>query len=271
MTTVPHDKAYKQLPNCLREAFLGMNAPKTAITLDALFTLGFEEGKWYTYAQCLEATSNIVPVHIIREGLLHSSIRRRKLEQSRRGRPTFSYKMPTIDHLKYQIVLEWSRVSDRLQLADFSNVRAYKMALHRELINRGDNESGGNGVSFSRKWLCERLNVAPATLRAYEKLLGIFAEARWQMKQIKDRIDLIFLPEEKAHNGKYLEILTHRDIVAKVPATKAIAGMYLKQGYKVMLRSSITNRYYPSYPFADDKQIESNLNLLKNLFGQQRE
>lgn len=256
-----------QLPNCIREALLGLDAYRTAIMLDLLLTLGYKEGQWVTFKECIDVCSQYTAQHIIREGLKHYTIKRKKLPTTHPGRPTFAYKIPKIDHLKYKYVVEWSTASDTLQLADFRNGKSYRMALHRELIHRANDDSGGNGASFSRKFLTDRLNVCADTVRRYEKELGIYVEARWQTKQIKDKYDIIDLPTVREHNGKYIEVSSRRGKLVRLPALKAVAGMYLKQGYEVWLKSRLTNLYHPENPFVSSAQMEENNTMLANLFG----
>lgn len=237
-----------QLPNCIREALLGMGAYKTAITLDLLFTLGFECGQWVTYQQVLDACREYTSIHILREGLQHFSIARRKLPTITPGRPTFEYRLPYHDRLKSQLVMQYSYVTDVLALSDFRSGKTYKMALHRELIYRESNANGGNGASFSRPFLCNRLNISASTCRRYEKELGIYVEARYRERNIDSKTRLLFVPEERAHNGMWLEIGLRGGGLKRFPALRAIAGFYLKQGYDIYLKKQITNLYHPVTP-----------------------
>lgn len=265
--TIAQDNTPKQLPNCIREAYLGMKRYRTAIVLDLLLTLGYTEGQWITYQEALNVGADYTAVHIIRDGLKDSTIRRRKLRSRTKGRKKYAYQIPNIERLKRHLVVEWSDVSDTLLLSDFKSGKIYKMALHREVIARGDRENDGDGVVFSRAYLSRRLNVSADTLRRYEKELGIHAEARYQMRQIRDRMDLYHVPDARAHNGMYIEISSRRGAISKLPALRALAGMYLKQGYEIWLRSRLPNRYHPAYPFVDEAQQNANIDMLKNLFA----
>lgn len=267
MDSVSQDNPSTQMPNCIREAFLGIDAYKTAIVLDLLFTLGYKSGQWITYHEAVAVGTQYTAFHIIREGLKHFTIPQKVLPQSRRGRPTIAYQLPSIDRLKHQLVAEWSRVTDTLQLADFRNAKTYKMALHRELIHRANEENNGGGASFSREFLCERLNISPDTCRRYEKELGIYVEARYQERDIRDRWSLLMIPKERAHNGQWLEVATRKGAIKRVPAIRSLAALYRKQGYDVWLKKRLTNLYHPKYPFVSDEQIQANQKMLRDLFG----
>lgn len=251
MDSVTQDKSPLQLPNCVREAYLGIDAYKTALTLDLLFTLGYKEGDWVTYQEALNIGADYTAVHIIRDGLKHETIKRRKLPQEKPGRPTFAYQLPQIDELKHDLVVEWSSVTDILSLEDFANGKTYRMALHRELIQRGFDENDHRPKAFSRKLMCERLNVSPKTLRTYEQELKTYVRPRYDVISIDAVYKLYLVPEKRSHNGQFLTIVSRDGAIRKLPAIKKVAGMYLKQGYELSIVQRKTNEYAPFNPYSE--------------------
>lgn len=252
MTTVSQDKTPKQLPNCVREAFLGIDAYKTAMVLDLLFTLGFEEGQWITYQEALEVGSQHTAIHIIRDGLKHDTIKREAIPQERRGRPTFRYQLPSIYTLKKNLCVEWSGITDILTLEDFANGKSYRQALHRELIRRGYEENGNRPKAFSRKWLCERLSVCAKTLRRYEAELRTWVQSHWEMIPIKSLVFLHEVPKQRAHNGQFLSIVSRDGTKRRLPAIRKVAGMYFNRGYEVNLMRRRVNEYAPYSPYSKE-------------------
>lgn len=238
----------QQLPNCIREALCGMGAYKTAITLDLLLIMGFKGGQWLSYNDVLEACAPYTAIHILRTGLQHFTIARRKMSRGTPGRPAYEYRLPYLEQLKRQLVSDYSYVTDTLLLADFRNGKSYKMALHRELIQRESDLNAGDGATFSRDFLCARIGVSASTCRRYEKELGIYVEARHREYTIDSKARLIIVPECREHNGYHLEITTRKGMIKRFPAVRAIAGHYRKLGYDVYLKKRVTNRYHPTTP-----------------------
>lgn len=240
-----------QLPNCVREAYLGIDAGKTAIVLDLLFTFGYQPRQWVTYQECLNVMSDYTAIHIIRDGLKHWSIKQKSLQNGQAGRPVIAYLIPSIPELKTALTVERSNVSDTLTLADFSNQKAYRKALHRELISRNYIENGYNPVQFSRKFMSQRLNVTPSTLRAYERELGTWVEQVWSNQPIVTTYHLVVVPEVREHNGKVLKVTSRGGEAAYLPAVRSLAGLYRKKGYQVDLLQRGCNRYAPYSPYSD--------------------
>lgn len=251
MTTVSQGNSPKQLPNIVREAFLGIDAGKTAITIDLLMTLGYKSGQWLTYQECLNVCTAHTAIHIIRDGLKHWTIKRKALPQSKPGRPTYAYQIPSIEELKNSLTVESSNVSDPLTLDDFQNQKSYRLALHRELILRGYRDNDHLPKRFSRKFMSDRLNVSPETLRSYENELETYIEPNWGHMQIKHKHDLLWLPEKRTHEGKWLEISIDGSTARKLPAVASIAGLYLKKGYDVALFWRECNSYAPYSRFSE--------------------
>lgn len=251
MNSVPQGKPKQQLPNCVREALLGIDAGKTAIVLDLLFTLGYQPGQWITYREALAVCTRYTAVHIVRDGLKHDLIKRQVYPVPRAGRPMYVYQLPFPDDLKEQLCIQKSSISDYLKPGDFANQKAYRMALHRELIQRGYEDEGHQPKKFSRKFMSERLNVTPDTLRRYEHELGTYVEPSYDVIWIRDKVQLWEVPEKRAHNGMYLSIVVDDTRVAKLPARKDIAGMYLKRGYEVNLMRRSCNKYAPYHPYSE--------------------
>ena len=265
MDTVPQGKPPQQLPNCVREVLLGIGLPKSALMLDLLLTLGFQEGQWVTYEQVIDACKQYTSFNVIRDGLNGYVFRKKRLKQTRRGRPTVAFQIPKIDHLKYKYAVKWSKLTDTLLLADFRNVKTYRMGLHRELIARGHEESGQDGAIFSRKWMAERLGVSAETLRNYEGELKTYVEARFHKRPMKSTADLMYLDDKRDHNGKFL-VVYYRDTYKHMPAIKGLGGLLLKQGHEFELHTRLPNRYFPENPYLEQQQIEENNRFLQDLF-----
>lgn len=251
MSSVSQDKRPLQLPNCVREAFLGLEAPKTAILLDLLFTLGYKPGQWVTYQEVLNVAGQHTANHICREGLLHWTIKREQLPQDRPGRPTFKYRLPSIDELRGQIVVEQSFVTDILTLEDFRNAKSYRMALHRELIRRGYEDNDHMPKVFGRELMSKRLNVSPDTLRSYERELGTYVEERWHVQPIRYDFEVHLLPKKRVHDGRVLKIVAGGETIRYMPCVGDIAGLYRKQGYEVSICKRQCNAYAPYSPYSE--------------------
>lgn len=251
MTSISQAKRPTQLPNCVREAFLGIDAPKTAVLLDLLFTLGYRSGQWVTLSECLNVCTEHTAIHIVKQGLKHWTIVREAIPQDRPGRPTYKYLLPSIDGLKNDLVAKPSFVTDILNLQDFRNVKSYRMGLHRELIQRGYEANDRQPVEFSRKLMSERLNVSHDTLRRYERELGTYVEDRWGAKPLQHKFELSILPQKKVHDGRFLSIRVMDTPVKRLPCVASIAGMYMKKGYEVWLGWRKCNAYAPYSPYSE--------------------
>lgn len=257
MNSVSHSMTSKQLPNCVREAFLGIGAVKTAMLLDLLFTLGYKPGQWVTYQECLNVCRQYTSKTTIYEGLHHFTMKRKPLPQENAGRPTFAYVLPSFDALKHQLVVEWSHVSDQLLLSDMHTPKSYRMALHRELIARNYAENKKKATKFSRKFLSERLGCSPETLRSYERELGTWVNPTYGKRAISKLHHIYHVPEARAHNGRFLLIHVDGNTARRLPAIKSIAGLYLKKGYEMDLCWRECNEYAPYSPYSEQGKIDN--------------
>lgn len=256
MTIISQGKPSPQLPNVVRESLLGIDAGKTAIILDLLFTLGYKPGQWITYREAVNICSEHTAIHIIRDGLKHFTIKKRQLPAAGRGRPTIAYQLPSIDYLKSQLTVQLSSVSDFLDFSDFANLKAYRIALHRELIQRGYEANSNRPAKFSRKYMSERLSVSSDTLRRYEQELGTYVEPTYGETPLHHKFEVILVPETRQHNGKVLLVRQNDRTVGTLPAIRSIAGLYLKKGYEVVLSWRECNKYAPYSPHSEQGRLD---------------
>ncbi|MBZ0294676.1 MAG: bifunctional DNA primase/polymerase, partial [Anaerolineae bacterium] len=79
--------------------------------------------------------------------------------------PAAYYRIPSIDELCQALGVE-AQSSDRLRDADLCSAKAFRMALHRALIDRVQPEQ-------SCRWHADRLAVSPRTIHRYNAALGV--------------------------------------------------------------------------------------------------
>ena len=82
------------------------------------------------------------------------------------GAPEKWYKVPSIEYLCKILEIDAPGLSDQLQPEDLRSSKAYREALHRELIKRQSPE-------LSLSWHAERLSVCPRTIRRYNENLNV--------------------------------------------------------------------------------------------------
>lgn len=246
--SVSQAQASDQLPNNVREALLGTESPKTAVLLDLLFLLGYRAGQRVTMREVIAVTKDYTSQNIAREGLQHDSIKRTKLPSSRRGRPTYTYTLPSLKTLLNELTGGLRSPSDPISIEDCKSLHTYRMALHRELIARGASESDRHMARFSRRYMTRRLNVSEQTLRNYEKELNTYVEPRFDYQPIQSKAWLFIVPETRQHNGQYLQAKHPDGKIIRLPAKRVLAGYYLKLGYQVELWKREVNAYAPQNP-----------------------
>lgn len=250
---IPDYKNTSQLPNILRETLLGSGYGKTALLLDLLAILGYKGGQKVTYSEILAVAGQFTSQHIIREGLLHFAIKRVKVKNGRKGRPTYAYILPKLGHLRFMLCGDILSPTDVLHVSDMANMIVYRKALHRELIYRSSAESADNFCSFSREYMATRLGVSQNTIRAYEKELKIYVKAQWEATSINNKADLLLVPRRKSHDGRFIEAYRRRDEKwVNLPADRGIAGLYLKKGFILTMYKRKVNKYAPSKPFSEN-------------------
>jgi hypothetical protein len=171
------NKPMTGLPNSVREALLGADLGDSALLLDAMIRCRYKTGKIFTRKQLLDSLRENglkVPDGVIQRGLDEKVFVVGKilaLGTKRRGRPTLAYHMPAIADLVRTWCWGVDTASDRLCETDFVSLKAYRIALHREFINRDPGD-------YSRAFLGRRLGVSEATTRNYDKLAGITVTER---------------------------------------------------------------------------------------------
>lgn len=200
----------------MREYLLSSGQGYTSLILDALLYHGIKPGQHFTARQALEITE--LPHHILNSGLKNPILSRRRRRTARKGRPEYIYSMPYIDHMLKTWELHISP-SDELKKADLANLKAYRVALHRELINRGFQKKK-EPKQFSRKYLASRLGVVAQTLRNYEKQLKTWVHAVFS-KIVIDRKWLFLVPKD-GREGLYVEVTAWNGKTSRFPAKRGL-------------------------------------------------
>jgi hypothetical protein len=170
------------LPNTLREKMLSLGKGEIALLMDAMLFCGFKPGRRYTRQQvetALQDNGITASAGLIWRALSSLVFRRDYLIKAR-GRPQVLYRMPFPDELRAEYnVQEWL-ATDTLVATDFSSLKTYRLALHRELIKRRPGE-------YSRARLAGRLGIGKRTTANYDKLLGVTVAQQFRETRLWDR------------------------------------------------------------------------------------
>ncbi len=148
------------------------------------------------------------------------------------GRPARLYRLPSPKEMSEMIGIK-STASDVISDTNFISPRAYRMALHKQLLERRPGH-------YARAWLGERLGVSRWTTRRYEKAANLYVKPQFTTQQLS-LANASKLPEKAAEAayGVFLESSNGK----RYPAVRGLALKLLKQGFEPVLKQQQANFY----------------------------
>jgi hypothetical protein len=240
------------LPNSLREAFLQRDMGDVSLLLDAIYLAGWRPGRRFTRHKLrifLSRHYNI-PHYVIQKALTSGLFAFKHIHTKAKGRPeklyTLPYLMPLVNHYAKGL---WTP-SDKLYPADFDNVKAYRIAIHRALIER-------HPGTYSRQFLGRRIGVSKRTVRTYDNLAGIKAEMRTERRRIDHYSNWQDLVAGKQPGGaEWLEFVHTDGRIIKRPIKAGIIWKYIHEAAVYIVRQ-LTNYYelVTTILFEDDPAV----------------
>jgi predicted flap endonuclease-1-like 5' DNA nuclease len=258
------------VPNVIREHLLKQRQILVLRLLDGFALAGWDEGKVFslndaiTLGKSLHIGRNaIIRVVNGNKAFLCSSPPAGEADKSipnsnprpTRGRPTTRfYVVPSYKQFAKSLGIALTGSTDKLSVDDLRSNKAYRMALHRELVKRQTPE-------LSNRFLAERLGVSERSLRRYNVALGVVRtpifgyelltwsnvhdEGRWgEVRLNQSRRDVV--------GGRWLQL----DGGKRYPAIRGIGLRLLAKGKAVVYCRQMVNRLalpdinpYPPPPF----------------------
>lgn len=255
------------LTTSIREALLKLGLTHVARVLDCLFVKGFKAGGIVTEKIIARTLSGIIGRHSILASLKalfndhtpiftpvqnpppqtpsHISIARYKQKESNkkcflfsktksdkndRGRPATHYVIPEIDVLCAKLGVRYTD-SDPIKIEDLQGAKAYRQAVHRELIKRRPG-------MYARAWLAERLGISRRTSQRYDMAIGINRKPMY-VETLITWGSLNLIPADEAIDGTLLEDARGK----RYPARRDIAAKLLKNHAYVWHLSQDWNYY----------------------------
>lgn len=253
------------LGNAVREWLLGHELAALARVLDGLYAVGIKPNACFTE---LQACQKLAQLKVGRRSIMtalkasigdsavfdsplyppesanaanRSDDLNNSCEMSRgamrvkilkRGRPARLYRMPSPNDIAEKIGIK-TTVSDVVPTHDFASARAYRQALHKQLLERRPGH-------YTRAWLGTRLGVSRWTTRRYEKAANLYVKPAYDMQALS-WTSAGKLPQTLADvsYGTFLEASDG----SRYPALRGIAFKLLKQGHEPMLKHQRPNYY----------------------------
>lgn len=149
------------------------------------------------------------------------------------GRPAAYYRLPDPETLLQRLGLSSSQ-ADTLSVDDLASPKAYRRALHRELVKRRPD-------SYSRAWLSDRLGISKWTSRRYETRLNVIVQPMYSDQPVTWlNLETLVPPSlDAAPRGTFLETEDGK----RYPPLRAIAIHLLDAGRKLIHRTRTANFY----------------------------
>jgi hypothetical protein len=174
----------------------------------------------------------------------------------KRGRPARLYRLPSPDEIAGLIGLK-STASDRVIASDLCSPKAYRQALHKQLLDRRPGH-------YPRAWLGKRIGVSRWTTRRYEKAANLYVRPTYTIQTLT-WLSAANLPQSSADTsyGTFLETSDRK----RYPAVRGLAFKLLKQGREPVLKQQQSN-YYAVSPLGvgiPTPQLQSNTESLGSL------
>ena len=258
--SAPQTEHPVSLCNGVREAMLKRDCGKALLVVEGMYFLKLDPDAWLTFDQIyrlLHANFGMSR-QVVYYGLQASDIFQRRKDTGRahrRGPKPYLYRVPHPIELEAMFApLGTSTPSDQLKRTDLCNLKAYRMALHREMVIRNWLDAGGKGFKMYRGLMADRLHVSVRTVRTYEKDLGFSNEANYRERQITwdnwyrlPRYKQQFSPEgERLPSKQWLKIVDWRTgTVILKPHVRYLAYTAMKEGLEVYQVERLANTYYP--------------------------
>ncbi len=280
---IQSERGVSRYPNAVRETLL--NQPDGAVTLrliEGLRLSGLSAGSTFTEKQACSLLQGLLSRKSIRKALaarypqgtdvfppenppadadpngFEHKTKKCSLSPGKKETSTITeasarrYTLPTSEQMLAQLGLE-NPYGDALSLADMGSSKAYRQALHRQLIKR---RPGPYGQTL----LGNRLGVTDRSIRNYNKAIHIHSSTTWH------EIPLSWRNLKRSPSATDLEIPTGGqclldDSGKKWPLKREIAAKLLKQGRKVSHLRRGPNYYWygerpqPSSPAPDLRLI----------------
>jgi hypothetical protein len=167
------------------------------------------------------------------ENLKDSCELSRGAKRVKSGRPACQYVLPSAAEVAEKLGVKNSP-GDALQPEDLSSPKAYRQALHRELLKRRPGQ-------YPRQWLGARIGASRWTTRRYEAALNVHVQPMYSQENLRWSNIQSRLPETKddAVPGTFIEDASGK----RYPPLRAIAARLLKRGEVVCLKRREANYY----------------------------
>ena len=257
-----------QLTNSIREALLKKGLTCVARVLDGLFLHGFKSGDIITKKIVTDTLKEQVGRHSVLATFnaqlspdmfvfetvenppprtpTHTSVAEDKTkthqtkcflfsqskpDKNPRGRTPTQYRIPDINALCHLLGVPFTR-SDPLQAEDIQKAKAYRQAVHRELIKRRPS-------MYDRGWLAKRIGVSRRTSQRYDNDIGIQRKAMFIYQPITWK-NLNIIPADEPIAGKFLEDGDRK----RYPGLRQIAARLLAQKKIVKYAYQDVNYYW---------------------------
>ena len=257
----------KGLGNAVREWFLEHGLVNVARVLDGLYIVGMKTNEIFTELEACQKLAVLkigrrsimaalkaiigdwglfdVPVSPLNPPVSANAARRsddlnNSCEMSRgakrvkngRGRPARLYQLPSPDVIATKIGIQ-RKDGDTLSNQHFSSPKAYRQALHSELLTRRPGHYG-------RVWLSARLGVSRWTARRYERAADIYVQPTYVTQALSWGMASM-LPQKASDSpkGVFIEASDGK----RYPAIRGLALRLMKQGRMPVLKHQQGNFY----------------------------
>jgi hypothetical protein len=180
------------LPTAISEALLQHDLAIVARVLTALLQAGVKSGELITAKQiqaagiglstAYRALTATIDQWVIFSRIDHvtSLISDRNLcnpGKNKKGRPTASYTMPSLDELARRLGVTARHGDKPLPPSALTSNKAYRVAMYHALIERRPDQ-------YLRQWLGKRLGVSGASTYRYDKPAGVQALPQWTSEEL---------------------------------------------------------------------------------------
>jgi hypothetical protein len=256
-TSLPKDT--KGLPNSIREKLI--ETQKTSITARLLDTLKAGGIETFTEAQATQIakasgigrhsvirtltgnlsqhnTDRIFPI-VTEKNMMCSATKGVKTY----GRRPQVYRVPDNSYL-YALFEVPHSSSDPIHTDDLSSGKHYRLALHRNLIQR-------RPAAYARQWLAKRLGVSARSVQRYNKILDVQVTPVYGYSALKDNAtDRLPLTDERltVTPGRWLEDTDGK----RYPALRVLAHKLLKDKRTAHYVRQLPNHYQLNAVSNDD-------------------
>ncbi len=224
------NEQFTELQACQKLAVLRIGRRSIMTALKSII------GDWRLFEMAVSPLNPPVPANaaIGSEDLYNSCEMSRgaKRVKNGRGRPARVYQLPSPCMLAAKIGVQ-GKADDVLSNQDFGSPKAYRQALHTELLSRRPGYYG-------RKWLSDRLGVSRWTARRYEQAADIHVQPAYVTRTLSWGIAST-LPQKAVDSpkGVFIEASDGK----RYPAIRGLALRLMKLGRMPILKHQQGNFY----------------------------